>query len=646
MQKLARKQLGKSAKLSKTLKRIQVLFKKNRFKDARPLCEWAFMQGARDSEFLNKYGLILRAFGEFQDALKVLYAAHEENSGNAEILNSLGQVFLDMKDAEAAITMFKRATTQDEKYFDAWINLGKTLSSVGRYHAAELAFTGAYYLDPANPVPKFQIGQIKIAQHKYQRAAEIFDELIETEDKPDVGIRLMRLQIAVAIEDMEYVATHLDGFDASELGKDGQVILDAARAQFYIIYDRYDEAIEILERISATGIPGHIEHKVHLGGCYGLAGRVGDGIAILKSLLKECPEHAMARHNLALLQFTVGDLEDGYRNYEYRWKLKEFVPQSHRFDAPFWQGEPLEGKRIVVWKEQGIGDEVRFCSSLPELHERGGSITLECSEKLVPLWQLSFPWATVRAKKQKQDADEEKKEEFDFQIPVGSLGTVLRKSVDVFREKQKPWIARNRLMEMQIRNQLAIQPDELLVGVCWNSSLQDASRQKSFLSSDDLIPLKTLPNARWLNLQYSSTYDEVTKIRNAGLELNHYVDLDQKNDLVGACNLIGACDLVITVAVSVGDLAGGVVTPMIHLTPEKSELFLGTDHVPWFVNCKSFPIKTFETHKAIERLMHDWPEILSWAKGFKLEARNAEALSTKGKHRPSLDLEYHLQNRQ
>ncbi len=635
--------LGNNAKLRKTLKRIQTLFKKNRPDEAKPLCEQAYAQGARDAEFLHVYGLILRACGDLNDALIKIHAAHEETPTDANILNSLGLVFLDMGDAETAIEMFKRATSENEKFYDAWVNLGTTLRGVKRDNAAEVAFTCAHYLDRSKPDPLLKLALIQVDMHKYKRAAEFMDELIKKHKRIPPGLKLMRLQIAMELEDLEYVKQHQSSIDPAILNEEQRIVLDSVKAQYHVIFDQFDESIAILEKTTEKNGPHQADHISHLGFCYGLAGRIDDGIVRLKAMLKEWPDHDTGRHNLALLQFRKGDVAEGFKNYEARLQLKEFASKANRFDAPMWRGEPIDGKSIIVWKEQGIGDEVRYASLLPELRERGCSITLECAEKISPLWKRSFPWATIRSVGKEANPSEEENTKFDFQIPVGSLGSVFRNSIADFDKKQKPWIARNPDAESKIRKQLAIQPDELLVGVCWRSMVQIASRDKVFLNCEQLEVFNSLPNVRWLNVQYASKDEEIETIRKCGLDLHHYVDLDQLDDLVGVCNLLGACDVVVSVGGSVGDLAGGVGTPMIYMTREASEAYLGTDNVPWFPNCKSYPIKAYKADDTLAKVVRDWSSISQWAESFKSEERKASDFSVKGTPRPSLDLEYPIE---
>ena len=640
MQNARQKRIGRGAKLHKTLGKIQILHKKKRYKEALRQCEWAASQGANDPDFQHTYGLILKELGKPHDALVKVFAAHELQPENAKILNSLGSIFVTMADLETAITMFKRATEQDEKNFEAWMNLGDALKISGRLHAAELAFTAAHCLDLRNAEPLLQLGLVYIAANQLERSAEILDQLLQSHPNSRPFIKIKRLEVAMQLEDLDYVNTHLEKLDRLDLNKNDRNTLQAVKARNHIIHDELDSAIGILEQLADAPGGQQQDHLSHLGACYGLAGRLNEGINTLEKLINLYPDHKTGGHNLAILHFKSGNLTKGYEYHNAREKHPDFHCQRFRFDAQKWNGEPLDGKRIVVWKEQGIGDEVRLASLIPELHEMGAHVTLECSEKLVPLWKQSFPWADVRSPDNQQNTSNSEKEPFDFETPIGSLGAVLRRTIEDFDELQKPWIARDVAAETKVRDQLAIQSDELLIGLCWRSNNQIASRDRDFLTCEDLAPLKGLPKTRWLNVQYISTEDEINRIRSNGLDLHNYTDLDQMNDLVGACTLIGACDLIISVGVSVGDLAGGLGTPMLHIAPELSEIFLGTERIPWFPNCRSYRIKPFEAHKGIEKIVDDWPSILKW-----LEKENNQTSQSTNSYtnssKPPLDLDYH-----
>lgn len=639
-------QQGKS-KLRKSLKLIQKLSRQNRLREARPLCDNLYAQGLREAPFLHVYGLALREAGELENALAKTFAAHELDPADAKILNSLGIIFEDMGELETAIAMFKRATSTDKQYGLAWENLGNALRNAGRFSAAELALICAHHADKSRIEPLFNLALVQTDMRRYARAAEIMDDLLQTHHSQlksnkrlMAGLRLRRLQVAMQLEDLDYVKEARGAIERDLLNDEEEIAFDRTLAQYHEVLDQLDQTIAILEAAVARQATPNPDLNANLGYCYGVAGRLEDGLATLKTQLSQQPDHAATRYNLALVQFKAGEIAQGFDNYETRWQFRAFPSKRRTFDAPLWTGEAAGGKRILVWREQGIGDEVRYASLIPELHDRGATITFECTEKLIPLWKASFPWAEIKPEGEALCTNDPDYAGYDYQIPVGSLGRIFRRSLQDFREKQQPWIARNPDAENAVRAQLAVQPDELLVGICWRSMNQVASRDKVFMNCNQLTALNGLPNVRWLNLQYSSTEEEIETIRNAGIDLYHFTDLDQKDDLTGACNLIGACDLVISVGGSVGDLTGGVGTPMIYMTRELSEAYLGTDHVPWFVNCKSYPVAAYKSDETLARIVGDWPEISHWAASLKSEDRRAADAAHAGS--AHLDLTYHF----
>ena len=64
------------------------------------------------------------------------------------------------------------------------------------------------------------------------------------------------------------------------------------------------------------------------------------------------PDHSAARWNLSLLLLLLGDLQNGWVEYESRWLQKQFIPLHT--DHPLWEGERLDGKTILIHAEQGL----------------------------------------------------------------------------------------------------------------------------------------------------------------------------------------------------------------------------------------------------------------------------------------------------
>lgn len=632
----ALKKLGKNAPPKKVLQQIGLLQSMGRFKESKPLCDRMADLGLTHPDFLHLHGLALRACDDLTGALVKIHAAHEQRPKDVQIINSLAVIFLQMNDVETAIELFKRATEIDQNYFDGWKNLGIALKKAERYQAAELALTAAYRLDPTQIEPLLNLVDILIEVRSYERAEEFMDKLLARQQEISPELQVRRLRIAARLEDFDYIVKHRETADLSNWSQDEKAALDNIWVFYLDVKGRYDEAIALLERWAEVDTPYKAQLQSQLGMLYALVGRIDDAITVHKDQLRLAPDHVAVRYNLAALQFRNGDLDEAYDNYEARWLWREFPTRRRLFSSPRWEGQPLDGKKLLVWKEQGIGDEVRFASLLPELKDLGGSVTFECSPKLIPLFELSFPWATIRAEGPLECRGDEDYAEFDYQIPVGSLGKFFRPAVEDFAKKQVATLKRFPDDEKRIRTQLGIGPDELLVGVCWRSQNRASSRDRYFFDCEQLVPLKQLPNTKWLNVQYDAEADEIETMRKQGLQVSHYGNVDQKNDIVTACKLFGACDLVISIGGSVADLAGCLGVPMIYITNNNSEVFLGTDHVPWFPEAKSFPILPNRGDDVIADIIGQWPSIAEWAKGIAGSREDVPASA----EAPDLDLEY------
>jgi len=90
--------------------------------------------------------------------------------------------------------------------------------------------------------------------------------------------------------------------------------------------------------------------------------------------------------NRGLLLLILRRFEEGLEDYEYRFKKK--TPTDPRvFGKPKWQGDNLNGKKILVASEQGFGDSIQFIRFLPKIKEKGGYVILECRKELRRLYR-------------------------------------------------------------------------------------------------------------------------------------------------------------------------------------------------------------------------------------------------------------------
>jgi hypothetical protein len=81
-----------------------------------------------------------------------------------------------------------------------------------------------------------------------------------------------------------------------------------------------------------------------------------------------------------------GDFDNGWREYDWRWRMQDFPSRRAEFDQPLWDGSDLNGKTILLYPEQGFGDTVQASRYLPLVAARGGCVVLESPASLVWLF--------------------------------------------------------------------------------------------------------------------------------------------------------------------------------------------------------------------------------------------------------------------
>jgi tetratricopeptide (TPR) repeat protein len=291
------------------------------------------------------------------------------------------------------------------------------------------------------------------------------------------------------------------------------------------------------------------------------------------------PDVAQIRWNQSFTLLATGQLETGWAEYEARLETEAARPEPRDFPWPQWDGDDAAGKRILVWREQGIGDELLFAACLPGLVRRGAKVTLLASPRLVSLFARAFPSIDVRTDAEGSIRPEER---FDGQIAIGSLPRALRLGRADFRSFG-PFLVPDPAQVEKWRRRLAALPAGLKVGICWRSGLLTTERLRHYAPLAAWRPVLELAGGVPINLQYDDCAVELEEVeRAAGVTVHRWPDEDLKNDLESVVGLLASLDAVVSAPTAVTSLAGAVGVPTWQIDSGSDWTVFGEDRSPWF----------------------------------------------------------------
>jgi len=265
--------------------------------------------------------------------------------------------------------------------------------------------------------------------------------------------------------------------------------------------------------------PHNLMAKSNCSVIYEKRGDMEKAIATLENCLplaeKGSIQEAEIKFKMSLPLLYLGNLKRGWEMYDEGFKPKNTrtrTPKRH-FDVPQWQGEPIQDKRLLVWGEQGLGDELMFFRTLPEVFTHCNQITIECSQRLVSLFQRSFPNCHVRS--HALDGSYFLKpiySDFDYHIPVGSLMRLFRNDITDFKNVP-PYINVDPVLNEKFKDRLSKFKPKKLVGICWRSGKLAEDRNLNYAPLSAWESIFSIENIQFVNLQYGDCSHELKQVQ-------------------------------------------------------------------------------------------------------------------------------------
>ncbi len=524
----------------------------------------------RHADALHLLGVVHHQLGKHAMAVDLIRRAVAASPRNAAFHSNLGEALRATGDLEAAIKSYRRALALDSRHAEAHGNLGAALEAQGKRDEAVRHYRRALQINPNLSEARANLGNVLMDQGRLDEAIAEYRAAVTA--RPDfaeahnnLGNALKRagtLADAEAAFARALALAPTDPLSHSNLGT------------VYQAQGRVDDAFKCYQRALELN-PDFAEAHANLGSAHFESGRFDAATEETERALALDPGLTRAHLNRALLHLIQGELEDGWREFEWRWKWPESRPRA--FAKPLWDGGDAAGRSILIHAEQGLGATVMFLRYVPLVAARGGRVILDVHK---PLRRLAARLSGVA-----HLVDGGRLPPFDCHLPVLSLPKAFATSLattpaavpylSVDPERVALW--RQRIGDSGFR-----------VGIAWQGNPGYGRDRDRSIPLKNYLPLADVPGVRLISLQQQHGLEQLADVpKGVAIETLAGVDSADFTDTAAAMMNL---DLIVTSDTSIAHVAGALGQPVwiaLGFVPDWRWL-LARDDSPWYPTMRLF----------------------------------------------------------
>lgn len=550
-----------------------------------------YLADRRDSEVIFLMGVLCCDLGAFEPACQFLDEAlaiapnfREARGQWIVAMNAWADAKISAGHAIEAKRLLVRVAARAPGDAATLRNLGRVALMQGQTAEAEAKFTasltlGGDHVEALNwrGLAQLQAGKFDAAETSLRQALKLKPDLIQAHN--NLGLALQRQgKLSDAQQSFQAALTLDPSYQKARIN------LASTRR----ILGDYTLAQHELEMVLAQQ-PDAAEALNNLGALYQDQGRAQLALRTLTRARDLAPDVAEIRWNLALTQLAVGDFKNGWSNFESRWAGCDSLRGGYRFpENRAWKDEPLGGKRLLLWSEQGFGDSLQFIRFAKDVAARGATVLVVAQAELAELLQSAPGVTTVVVQGTPLPA-------YDYHCPLMSLPLRLGKSLQAADlHGAAPYLraAQSRIDSWQPRVQ---SQQGLKVGLVWAGSSRSYSPELAAIDArrsmpvQRLAPLLAVRGCSFFSLQKNPVGAGNGALPQTIVPAIHDFSAEWK-DFSDTAALIATLDLVISVDTAVAHLAGALGKPVWLLNRYDScwRWMLERSDSPWYSTLRQF----------------------------------------------------------
>ena len=523
-----------------------------------------------------------QAIGFYEKILKI-------SPKNPHAIHYLGVAYHQLDQHNLALKFLEMAVSLKPESSETFNHYGSALLKVENFEAAEAAFRQALKLYPSNAEALFNLGNLIISGPELQNQVDAI-----APERAVEATQLLRQAIALNPDHLTWqleLANALIEIDEKLEAKqiiDDIIFKEPTLAKAYFIRAKIKFGDMDLTKCILLSPTSHRAIN-NLGVVKLRQGDLNEVVPLYKKASLIAPDDPSVRWGLANGLLATGNLKKGWREARWRHKKPELLIERQGLPRE-WRGEEIKDGKLLVYHEQGIGDELRFASCFKDLiHKSSAPCIIETDSRLIPLFSRSFPEIEfINKLPRSENAIPEvdyshfvKTNNIEAYTALGDLPLHLRPNIRSFGKEISYLIPSPKFTDAW-KEQLDRMAPGKKIGFCWNTALPNKRYGDYFFSINELNPIFSIKNSVLVNLQATDCEEELKLAEeHFGIEIYRPKSIDMFNELDNVAALISQLDFVVGPFTSILSMAGAIGTRCFGLTLTKDWTALGTDDFPW-----------------------------------------------------------------
>lgn len=499
--------------------------------------------------------------GRLDEAARIYQEILATTPHCADALHLLGLVDAAMGKHDSAAQRINQAIQLAPATAVYHANLAKLFRETNQLELAEASYRETVRLDPQMAEALLGLGLILKKQGRRDEATTWFRRAVDC----DPNMLLARMQLGSAMR----WAGNLEEAEAS-----------------------YRRALEI--------DPNHARAHSNLGGVLRLLGNLEEGADFCRRAIELQPDYVMGHLNLGIILLALGDTQAGWPEYEWRLKLEGATVSSQC--QPVWDGSPLDGRTIMLFLEQGMGDVFHFIRYVPLLCQQGARVLVECPSGLIPLLQhadLGIDQLVPRGSTLPP---------FDVACPLLSLPGILGTTIETI-PTDVPYLQASSELVDTWRHKLN-ELDGIKVGIAWQGNKKHPEDRWRSIPLAHFEPLSRVEGVTLFSLQKGQGAEQV---RSCGFPVVDWTaEIDNTHGpFTDTAAIMTRLDLVVTCDSALAHLAGALGIPVWTALPTAADWrwFQHRDDSPWYPTMRLFRQQELGNWRELfERIARDLAE--------------------------------------